>query len=116
MGGPTSRTRSSSSSKLWMRVEEEEEEDMEEEEEWSRTMSQPPQLQGVDTVVTAGGGNQQVKYICHQCGHQTMHSLLLMKDSSLNSSLDTINLAVNQTRRRRKRRRRRCLILRFFTN
>merc|ERR1712183_697793 len=96
----TSRTCSSSSSLLWMR------EEGEEEEEWSRTMNQPPQLNGVDNVVTAAG-NQQLKYICHQCGHQTMHSLLVMKENSLHSSLDTINLAVNQTRRRRKRRRRR---------
>merc|ERR1719305_2097228 len=64
------------------------------------------QLHGIDPVV-ATPPKQQVKYTCHQCGHQTTHSLLLVKESALNSSLDTINLAVHQTRRRRKRRRRR---------
>ena len=80
-----------------------------EEGEWA--MNQPPKMHGKDTVAPS---NQQLKYICHQCGHQTTHSLLLMKEKnlSLHSSLDTINLAVNQTRRRRKRRRRRYLTLR----
>merc|ERR1740129_1330357 len=69
-------------------------------------MNQPLQLDGKDSVAPS---NQQLKYICHQCGHQTTHSLLLMKEKNLplHSSFDTINLAVNQTRRRRKRRRRR---------
>ena len=80
-----------------------------EEGEWA--MNQPLKMHGKDTVAPS---NQQLKYICHQCGHQTTHSLLLMKEKnlSLHSSLDTINLAVNQTRRRRKRRRRRYLTLR----
>ena len=86
-----------------MREEGEEEEDAEEGGEWSREMNQ---LHGIHPVV-ATPPKQQVKYTCHQCGHQTTHSLLLVKEASLNSSLDTINLAVNQTRRRRKRRRRR---------
>ena len=71
-------------------------------------MNQPLKMHGKETVAPS---NQQLKYICHQCGHQTTHSLLLMKEKnlSLHSSLDTINIAVNQTRRRRKRRRRRYL-------
>ena len=77
---------------LWMREEEEEEG---KEEEWSWTMN--PNI-------------QQLKYICHQCGHQTTHSLLAAKESSrpisLHSSLDTINLAVNEKRRRKRKRKR----------
>ena len=85
-----------------------------EEGEWIRAMNQPLQLDGKDSVAPS---NQQLKYICHQCGHQTTHSLLLMKERNLplHSSFDTINLAVNQTRRRRKRRRRRYLTLRKLT-
>ena len=79
-----------------MREEGEEEEEVEDWEQ-SREMNQ---LHGIDP-------KQHLKYTCHQCGQQTTHSLLLVKETSLNSSLDTINLAVNQTRRRRKRRRRR---------
>merc|ERR1712083_99902 len=74
---------------LWMREEEGKEE------EWSWTMN--PNI-------------QQLKYICHQCGHQTTHSLLAAKESSrpifLHSSLDTINLAVNEKRRRKRKRKR----------
>merc|ERR1740129_1634088 len=67
-------------------------------------MNQPLQLDGKDSVAPS---NQQLKYICHQCGHQTTHSLLLMKEKNLplHSSFDTINLAVNQRRRKRRRRR-----------
>ena len=87
---------------------EEEEEEEEDEGKWNRGRKQ---LLGKESVTAS---NQQLKYICHQCGHQTTHSLLLMKENnlSLHSSLDTINLAVNQTRRRRKRRRRRYLKIR----
>ena len=54
---------------------------------------------------------QKLRYVCHQCGHQNTTSLLNkenLRPLSLHSSLETINLAVNETRKRRKRRRRRC--------
>merc|ERR1712004_557762 len=53
---------------------------------------------------------QKLRYVCHQCGHQNTTSLLNkenLRPLSLHSSLETINLAVNETRKRRKRRRRR---------
>merc|ERR1712107_549780 len=53
---------------------------------------------------------QKLRYVCRQCGHQNTTSLLNkenLRPLSLHSSLETINLAVNETRKRRKRRRRR---------
>ena len=41
--------------------------------EWSRHL----QLNGKGSVTAS---NQQLKYVCHQCGHETTHSLLLRKE------------------------------------
>ena len=74
-------------------------EEEEEEGEWSNSME--PKLRAP----------QKLRYVCHQCGHQNTTSLLNkenLRPLSLHSSLETINLAVNETRKRRKRRRRRC--------
>ena len=51
----------------------EREEEDEEKGEWSRHL----QLNGKGSVTAS---NQQLKYICHQCGHETTHSLLLRKE------------------------------------
>merc|ERR1712223_564813 len=83
----------------WMR-EEVEGDDEEEEEEGECSKSMEFQLRAP----------QKLRYVCHQCGHQNTTSLLNkenLRPLSLHSSLETINLAVNETRKRRKRRRRR---------
>merc|ERR1711994_590521 len=75
----------------WMKEEEEEGE-------WSNSME--PKLRAP----------QKLRYVCHQCGHQNTTSLLNkenLRPLSIHSSLETINLAVNETRKRRKRRQRR---------
>merc|ERR1712165_82553 len=83
----------------WMREEVEGDDEEEEEEgEWSNSME--PKLRAP----------QKLRYVCHQCGHQNTTSLLNkenLRPLSLHSSLETINPAVNETRKRRKRRRRR---------
>merc|ERR1711953_32720 len=84
---------------VWMREEVEGDDEEEEEEgEWSKSM---------EFKLRAP---QKLRYVCYQCGHQNTTSLLNKENLrllSLHSSLETINLAVNETRKRRKRRRRR---------